>query len=612
MPIPKDKLDTIFRDPEFRALPNDRKDVLLSKIESSYTSPTQPSDAEPPEQAAPTKKKSLDIPEKIQQITGAPIKTALDVAKTVGGVYEAVKKPVVDLAVKTGPGLQLLSRIPEVNLESPLAQFTPQPIREAIFPKVQITGPKAAQAVGGLGFDAAAIPGIGGAAKGAARVAKGVINKVEGISEYVGMPLSRSLDRIVKTGVMKGVKPTVTGKGTAPKFKAYLDDSRKAVGTIYDNRNSLCLLDEAGQPVKKLPENLQEFSQAIHNTKETVFKKYDALAKQATGQGAEVDLVPLGQDILDNLVKREKVLKAVAPEAIEYAQKRAASLIETGTLNADEAQDAVKTLNASLEAYYRNPSYETGSKATVDAGIASALRKQLDSVIEKATGSQYQALRSAYKSRLTVEKDVARQAVIQGRRAGKGLLDFSDIFSGADVVQGLLRLDPTQVVRGGVMRAISQGIKKANSPDRAVKMMFKNYDKIYRVALSRAKTAERAMPKAPIGRVLKQETPPAKIPTVSKEIQIETPQAPKTKPQAVIEAEQKRAIRNLKHRGQAVAMLEKKIYNGEKLPGNVPEEWINRAKTNVLRRIDAEKQATGKLRNRQKQIRYSIKAEPFL
>jgi len=59
-------------------------------------------------------------------------------------------------------------------------------------------------------------------------------------------------------------------------------------------------------------------------------------------------------------------------------------------------------------------------------------------------------------------------------------------------------------------------------------------------------------------------------------------------------------------------MLEKKIYNGEKLPGNVPEEWINRAKTNVLRRIDAEKQATGKLRNRQKQIRYSIKAEPFL
>ena len=44
MPIPKDKLDSIFSDPQFRSLPNERKDALLSKIESSYrgSQPRQP------------------------------------------------------------------------------------------------------------------------------------------------------------------------------------------------------------------------------------------------------------------------------------------------------------------------------------------------------------------------------------------------------------------------------------------------------------------------------------------------------------------------------------------------------------------------------------------
>ena len=110
------------------------------------------------------------------------------------------------------------------------------------------------------------------------------------------------------------------------------------------------------------------------------------------------------------------------------------------------------------------------------------MRRLLDEAVEMTPttwGSDkgYTELRRTYKSLKTIEADVAKRFVVEARKNGKGLIDFSDIFSGAEIVRGLVKMDPGSMAAGATARGIKEAYKAWNSPDRAIKMMFKKYDK---------------------------------------------------------------------------------------------------------------------------------------
>lgn len=331
----------------------------------------------------------------------------------------------------------------------------------------------------GLIVDEISTAGIGGTLgfimKGVARAAGGAVDLV------------KTLPKIVDQGIMKGVKPSAQKLKNIAGVQKYKEDAQRAVAAVYDNRKALGLKDELGQVVEKLPETVHEFSEAISSTKASIFSKYDQLKQQAGALGAKVNLKAIAKDINGSLDASKKVLKTVAPDALRYLQTRVEALKKAGSFTANEAQDAIKVLNRSLETFYRNPSYEAASKAVVDAGIAGSMRRSLDTVIEGATGKQYQALRNVYKSLKTIESDVAKRVVVEARKSGKGLLDFSDIFSGAEIVRGLVHLDPGSMAAGGTARAIKEYIKKINSPNEAIKMMFRKYDKAVSSVISKSK-----------------------------------------------------------------------------------------------------------------------------
>lgn len=76
-------------------------------------------------------------------------------------------------------------------------------------------------------------------------------------------------------------------------------------------------------------------------------------------------------------------------------------------------------------------------------------------------------------------------------------------------------------------------------------------------------------------------------------------------------AAERRASRGLKTKEKTIMYLEDKIYKREKLPTNVPEEWVSEAESRVLRRINAEEQAVGKLTSGKKHLRYQLRSKPF-
>ncbi len=284
-----------------------------------------------------------------------------------------------------------------------------------------------------------------------------------------------SIDKAIVAKFEKGIKPTITTK-TPSGVRAYRDDVTQAVKTIDTNKPNLSFTDDTGEIITgKNPQTLQQLTDAVEQTKKSVFSQYDSLAKQAGEAGVEVKLAPIANE-LDTVIN-SKSLQITSPETIKYAKDLKDRLTSTGTLDATTAQDVIQNYNKSLEAFYRNPSYETASRANVDAMIANNLRKSLDEGISGLTGEQYGALKKQYGSLKTIEKDVVKATLRDARKNVKGLIDFTDVFSGGQVVNGILNLNPGQIASGLAQKGIAEYIKFLNNPNRAIEQMFQAVEK---------------------------------------------------------------------------------------------------------------------------------------
>ena len=241
--------------------------------------------------------------------------------------------------------------------------------------------------------------------------------------------LSKKISKITTEGIEKGARPSVAGKRTFSQGERYSRSATTAVRQIVENKDNLALTGSGGEVVYgALPQNLKQFSQAIEQTKRNVFNEYNQMAKKAGDKGAVVDLVPIADEI--QMVAGNKIVNDLNPNVAKYAEKLSERIRERGAYTAAEAQDAIATLNNNLEAFYKNPSYENASVVYIDSLLVNNLRKSLDSIIEGASGQGYQRLKNTYGSLKTIERDVYRRSVVDARKNAKGLLDFTDVFSG--------------------------------------------------------------------------------------------------------------------------------------------------------------------------------------
>lgn len=306
------------------------------------------------------------------------------------------------------------------------------------------------------------------------------------IAKQLTTKSEQQIESIVLKKFEKGVKPLLPGKTTSTQLKNYREDVVDAVKTINENKINLSFTDDVGQVTKgQSPKTLQQLSDAIEQTKKTIFTKYDSLAKQSGKAGLKIDSSAIGNE-LDTIINNE-ALQLSHPETINYAQaiKNRYSVLDSNgnfasykKIDAPIVQDVIQNYNNSLSAFYRNPNYETATKAAVDSMIANKLRNSLDEGISSLTGAEYQALKNQYGSLKAIERDVIKATLRDARKNIKGLIDFADIFSGGQVVSGILTLSPSKIAQGLVSKGITEFYKYLNNPNRAIEKMFKAGEKL--------------------------------------------------------------------------------------------------------------------------------------
>lgn len=348
--------------------------------------------------------------------------------------------------------------------------------------------------VGATGDIAGSILAVEGGAKGLEKTATKVVETapkvLEATTKLVKDLTTQSeaqIEQNVFKSFNKGVKPTVTGKQTASSIADLKDNVVSGVKTIQENKANLQFTDDLGDVITgQTPKSLQQLADSIEQTKKSIFNKYDSLAKDAKKSGVTIDTQPVS-NVLDEVINN-KALNFSHPEAVKYAKDLKVRLAENQLpdgspvgykkFDTSTAQDIIQNYNKSLEAFYKNPSYDNASKAAIDAAVANNMRVALDKAITEATGTEYSALKKQYGALKSIEKDVVKATIRDARKNVKGLIDFTDVLSGGQVVNGILSLNPGLVASGVTQKALAQFYKYLNNPNRAIEKMFSTAEKL--------------------------------------------------------------------------------------------------------------------------------------
>lgn len=305
----------------------------------------------------------------------------------------------------------------------------------------------------------------GGAAVGGAAGAA-----VHPIANAIAGNLPSNVDKFVIDKFRRGVGSGP--KGTFTAAEQYDNAIVSGVGSIIDNKANLLLTDADGITMPGvLPKTPAQFSEAVHQTQSELFRRYNYMTKAAEGN-ISVDLHTVA-DKIENDVINNKATRDFSPNVINYAKHTVEALRARDMYSPLETQDAIQHLNAKLQAFYKNESYETVNHARVDAMAAHELREKLDKAVEAMVGPGYQALKNQYGALRAVEKDVVDRALREASRRGGGLSgNIGDIAAAHSVISGVLHGNLATAAAGGGLSAYTHIMRWMRSPNRAVSRLF--------------------------------------------------------------------------------------------------------------------------------------------
>lgn len=410
-------------------------------------------------------------------IVGRALQGAEGAAKVIGGTAQTFFSPLA-------PALNPVNKVISSGIEKATTPVTENPAVQKFamssnFPYERVAG--AASDIGTTALLAAPIKlgkllPEGTLKTGIGKVQETYKNLEQAAKARQDEITRNTADEYIQHNYTKAIKPTIVGKTNPGQLEKYNANVKNAVKQIVANKDKLQLVDHADQPAGPLPQTIDQFRQSIEQTKANIFHQYDAMAKAAGDQGAIVAMKPIVTEL--QKVAQNKIVQDLHPDLANYAMERAKTLLSRWAYSTEEAQAAVQNLNRSLDAYMRNPSYETYSKASIDSLIANKLREGLDTVIENRGQAGYQSLRNAYASLKAIEKDVIKRGIVEARQTGGRGMNVGDIVSAEELIRGLSTHNPAALVTAGGIKAIQAFRRWQTDPNRAVKNMFEKADQV--------------------------------------------------------------------------------------------------------------------------------------
>ena len=407
--------------------------------------------------------------EKAQERMKTPIKTAL-------GTYT----PATTFKEGVGVGLEALSTLYGGGAVKNIAQAG---IKGAFKSAVK-TGVKSGL-VGGAGFgfgrglgddetvgkslEQGAISGIagavgggilGGAMFGGSLATKSLVKKV---SQKL-QPVAEQTKQKVTDYIGKAIRPKVAGL-SSNQMKGLQRKQVEGFQVLKNNVKDIKLPDEYGGLTSRTPKTVGEVVSAVQDVKTKLFSRWDKLAREAGDKGASFNPIKT----IGELTKITKD-KSYSPTLRRYVNEILEEISELKGESPTVIQNRIKELNESLAGYFAGR-VEKG-KARIDASVAKLLNEELDDVIFNFTAGDYKTLRSQFSALKSIEKDATRTAQRMLNRQKKGLGDLTDIFTGGDLISGILTANPASVSRGLIGKGIQLAYKALNDPDRYIRKIF--------------------------------------------------------------------------------------------------------------------------------------------
>lgn len=300
-----------------------------------------------------------------------------------------------------------------------------------------------------------------------------------GLWKSINQSSPEQLEQQLTNFYAKAVKPSVAGKMTIPQANQAIGNQVIAISLINKAKPSLKFMDNGVEIVGRAPESMQELAEAVSQTKKGIFEQYNSLATASNEMGGKVQLSSIADEL--DKIANNVALRDTEPAIIKYVEQMANTYRARGEYDILTTQDVIKVFNDKLNAYYRAPNPEYTSKVAVDAMIVNKLRELADAVIENTKGAGYAGLKRQYGALKSIEKEVVHRAIIEARKNTKGLMDFTDIASGAQLASWILTGNLAALGQAGAIKAISAYYKYLNSVDTNVRKMFEVAEKLQRV-----------------------------------------------------------------------------------------------------------------------------------
>lgn len=332
---------------------------------------------------------------------------------------------------------------------------------------------------------------------------------------------TKPLEKVIQKDVIKWFRPWVKQVELAWWQEQYVQKATDAVKTISKLKDQIELTTSDWEKITwKTPETISQLDESIPQAKRKIYEAYSSEAEKA-GTVSRIDTTPIVQELL---TLRDKMKKMIWWwNTVSYIDNVIKDIQNKWQMWVIDALDNTQQLNSKLQAYYRNPNPNDIWNSVVDALVNSKLKEWIDTTIDSSLlDSKYADIKKQYANLKAIEKDVKNRSTVFARWNNKWFFDITDIFTAWEAINAITTFSPAWVVKSWWMFALKELWKYLNSPDTAVKNIFKEVNKQVWEQIQPSTTLnqkwlplipEKKTPITPTW-VVQEATPTAPVPTV--------------------------------------------------------------------------------------------------
>lgn len=225
----------------------------------------------------------------------------------------------------------------------------------------------------------------------------------------------------------------------------------------------------------EIPRNLEGFQRSVSTAKQL---EIDDI-KGALEKAGKHEISTRHQvDAIDEWLKSDiaKGIEAKTPNVIKEANELRETLVRQKFYTPGELNESITGYNEILRILYQSPDPKTHNLKGLYTKLADIERKVLDKTIEELNSPGFDNLKKNWGALKEIEGRVAQKA---SREAGKGKVTAWDTVLGSVGISALLHANPQLLTTAILATGAKQGLRYLRSPDRIVKNMFKDVEKLF-------------------------------------------------------------------------------------------------------------------------------------